>query len=100
MKFFFNRFFTNFFNHFFLDIKESYFIFGYVLFIVYYSCHKIKSNHYGSYIDSLDWIKNKRTINVINKNGNKCFQYAIIGALHHKKIGKNSQRISKFKLYK
>ena len=33
----------------------------------YYKCHKI--NHVGSYIDSPDWIKNKATINPINKIG-------------------------------
>ena len=33
----------------------------------YHKCHKI--NHVGSYIDSPDWIKNKATINPINKIG-------------------------------
>ena len=34
---------------------------------LYYKCQKINLNHGGSYIDSLDWIKNeKETINPIN----------------------------------
>ena len=33
-----------------------------------YKCHKINLSHGGSYIDSLDWIKSKKTtINAINK---------------------------------
>ena len=42
---------------------------GYNLFldyvdILYFKCHKIISNHGGSYIDSPDWMKNeKATIN-------------------------------------
>ena len=27
---------------------------------MYYKCHKINPNHGGSYIDSPDWIKNKK----------------------------------------
>ena len=45
--------------------------------LLYYKCHKINVNFIRSYTDSPDWIKNKRTtINLINKNDNKCFQYA------------------------
>ena len=51
----------------------------------------------GSYIDSPDWIKNKKTtINPINDN-DKYFQYAATVALNHEEIGRNSQRISKIK---
>ena len=43
----------------------------------------------GSYIDSPDWIKNKKaTINFINYN-DKSFQLARTVALNHKEIGKN-----------
>ena len=52
----------------------------------------------GSYIDSSDWIKiRKTTNNPINKNGNKCFQYAITVALNHEEIEKNPERIAKIK---
>ena len=60
---------------------------------------KIYSNRGESYIDSPDWIKIKTTINPINKNDNKCFQYTVTIALNHEEIGKKSQRISKIKLF-
>ena len=67
---------------------------------MYYKCHKINPNHGGSYIDSPDWIKNKKaTINPINKQDNKCFQYAVTVALNHEKIGKHSERITKIKSF-
>ena len=44
----------------------------------------------GSYIDSPDWIKNKKAaINPLNKNDNKCFQYAVIVALYYEEIKKD-----------
>ena len=65
--------------------------------LLYYSLHKISLNNGGSYIDSPDWIKNKKTtINPKNKD-NECFRYAITTALNHEKIGKDPQRISKIK---
>ena len=54
------------------SMESSEFVFDYVH-LLYYKCHKISLNLDGSYIDSPDWIKNKKaTINPINKN-NKCF---------------------------
>ena len=45
--------------------------------LLYYSLHKISLNNGGSYIDSPDWIKNKKaTTNPQNKD-NKCFKYPI-----------------------
>ena len=39
---------------------------------------EINPNRVGSYIDSPDWIKNKKaTINPINKKDSKCFQYVV-----------------------
>ena len=41
--------------------------------LFYYKGHRINFRHGGSYIDSLDWIKNKiETINSKNKD-DKCF---------------------------
>ena len=37
-------------------------------------------------------------MNPINKNNNKCFQYAATLALNHKEFGKDSARITKIKL--
>ena len=48
-------------------MKDSESVFDYVH-LLYYKCHKINLNHCGSYINSPDWIKNKKaTINSINK---------------------------------
>ena len=47
-------------------MKGSEFVFDYVQ-LMYYKCHKINPNLGESYIDSPDWIKNKKaTINPIN----------------------------------
>ena len=48
-------------------MKSNEFVFDYV-YLLYYKCHKINPKCGGSYIDSLDWIKNKKlAINPINK---------------------------------
>ena len=65
--------------------------------LLYYNLHKININKGGSYIDSPDWIKNKKaTINPKHKD-NECFKYAITAALNYEEIGKDPQRISKIK---
>ena len=49
------------------SMKGSAFVFDYVQ-LLNYKCHKINSNRGGPYIDSPDWIKNKKaTINSIIK---------------------------------
>ena len=56
--------------------------------LLYYSLHKISLNRGGSYIDSPDWIKNKKaTINPKDKD-NECFKYAITAALNYAIIQK------------
>ena len=61
-------------------------------------CHKINLNRGGSYIDSPDWIKNKKaTINPISKKDNTCFQYAVTVALIAERIHKHLQRITRNK---
>ena len=78
-------------------MKVSEFFFDYVQ-LLYYNCHKINFNCGGSYIDSPDWIKNKKvTINPINKKDNKYFQYAKIVTSKYEKIKKDPQRIAKIK---
>ena len=70
-------------------MKDSEFVFDYVN-LLYYKCHKINLNHSVSYIDSPDWIKNKKeTINFINKKDNKCFQYNVTVGLYHKETRKD-----------
>ena len=65
--------------------------------LMYYDFNKISLNRGGSYIDSVKWIKDKKsTINSKNNNY-KCFQYAVTIALNCDKIKKDSQKVSKIK---
>ena len=66
--------------------------------LLYYKCHKINPNRGRWYIDSNDWIKNKKTaINQINEKDNKCFKFTVTVALNYEEIKKNLQRITKIK---
>ena len=57
---------------------------------LYLKCHKINFKRGGSNINSAYWIKSEKAkISPINKNDNKCFQYAVTVALNQEKIGKN-----------
>ena len=50
-----------------LSMRDSKFIFSYVQ-LLYYKCHTMNLNHGRSYIDSPDWIKNKKeTIKPLSK---------------------------------
>ena len=72
-------------------MKGSSFIFDHAN-LFYYNLNKIKLNWGGLYIDSLDWIKSKKaSINPVNENGNKCFQYAAILALNNEEIVRNAE---------
>ena len=52
--------------------------------LLYYSLHKARLRRDKSYIESLEWLRNKRaTINPHNKKDDKCFQYAATAALNH-----------------
>ena len=65
--------------------SEFDYVFDYVD-LFYYKCHKINPNCGGPYIDSSDWIKNKKPrIYPINKK-DKCFQFAVTIALNYGKI--------------
>ena len=51
-----------------------------------------------SYIDSPEWLKNKKaTINLENNDDN-CFQYALTVALNHQNIGKTLKEYQKLNL--
>ena len=77
-------------------MKGSEFEFDGVNFL-YYDFNKTSLNRSGSYIDSPEWLKDKKsTINPIN-NDDECFQYAVTLALNLDKIKKDQQRISKIK---
>ena len=76
-------------------MKGGDFVFDYIH-LLYYKCHKINPNRCGTYIDSPNWIKNKKAIiNPINKKDNKFFQYAVTVMLNHEEIAKHFQRIIK-----
>ena len=78
-------------------MKGSDFIFDSVQ-LMYYKCHKLSFKRGCSYIDSPDWIKNKKaTINP--KNGDdKCFQYAATVKLNSEEIEPYPERVSNIKL--
>ena len=79
------------------SIRGSESVFDYVK-LLYYKRHKINLNCGGSYIDSPDQLKSKKTtINPINKKDNKCLQYAVTVALNYEEIKKDLQRITKVK---
>ena len=82
-----------------ISMKDSDVMFGCVH-LLYYKCHKINFKLGGSYLNSPDWIKNKKaTTNLINKKGNKWFQYTITVALNHEKIGEHPERITGIKSF-
>ena len=63
-----------------------------------YKCHKINPNRGESYIDTPDQTKKENKIkNPINKNDNKCFQYAVTVAISYDETKKDPQRITKIK---
>ena len=77
-------------------MKGSDFEFDGVNFL-YYDFNKTSINRGGSYIDSPQWLENKKpTINPKN-NDDKCFQYAVTLALNLNSIDNHPERISKIK---
>ena len=66
--------------------------------LLYYHLQKIGLKRGGSYIDSPEWLKNKKaTINPKNNDDN-CFQYALTVALNHQNIGKTLKEYQKLNL--
>ena len=64
---------------------------------LYYDFNEISLNRGGSYLDSLKWLKDKKsTINPQNDD-DKCFQYAVTLALNLDNIDNHHERISKIK---
>ena len=64
--------------------------------LLYYHLQKLGLKRGGSYVDSLQCLKNKKaTINPKNNDDN-CFQYFLTDALNHKKI-KSHPKKSKYK---
>ena len=53
---------------------------------LYYDLNKISLNRSVSYIDSPEWLKNKKTTINPKNNDDKCFQYALTAALNDEQI--------------
>ena len=67
--------------------------------LMYYKCHKVNFIRSGSYIDTPDWINEKKaTINPKNTD-DKYFQYAATVALNYDKIKWNPERVSNIKAF-
>ena len=65
--------------------------------VSYNNLNKVNLSRSVSYIDSPKWLKNKKaTINPKNKD-DKCFQYALTGALNYEQLKDHPERISKIK---
>ena len=65
--------------------------------LIYYKCHKLNFICGGSYIDSSDWIKNKKaTINPKNTD-DKRFQYAATVAFNYGETESRPERVSSTK---
>ena len=62
--------------------------------LMYYKCYNVNFKRGGSYIDSPDWIKNKKATTNQKNEGDKCFQYAATVALNHEEIEWNPERVS------
>ena len=72
-------------------MKGSDFVFNRVD-LLYYKLHKISLNRGGSYIDSTDWIKNKKaTINPKNED-KECFKYATVAPLNYNRINNHLEK--------
>ena len=63
----------------------------------YYDFNKTNINRDGSYIDSPQWLKNKKSTINPKSNDGKSFQYAVTLALNLNSIDNHPERISKIK---
>ena len=79
-------------------IRRSEFVFD-SFDLSHYNLDKISLNRDRSYIDSLEWLKNKKVTINPKSNHDKCFQYAITAALNYEQIKSHPQRISKIKSF-
>ena len=78
------------------SMKGNKFIFKTVQ-LLYYKCHNISFKRGGSYIDSPDWIKKKKSTIYPQNTDDKCFQYAVTVALNYEEIKSHPERVSNIK---
>ena len=67
--------------------------------LLHYKSHRISLNRGGSYIDSLEWLKNKKGTIIPKTNDDRCIQYAVSVALNHQNIKNNTERIARINLF-
>ena len=65
--------------------------------LMYCKCHKVNFKRDGLYIDSPDWIKNKKATIYPKIENDKCFQYAATVALNYEEIESHPERVSNIK---
>ena len=59
----------------------------------YYNLNNISLSRGGTYIDSPEWIKNKKTTINSKNNDDKCFQYSLTVALNYEQIKSHPEKI-------
>ena len=64
---------------------------------LYYDLNEISLNRGRSYIDSREWIKNKKATIYPKNNDDKCFQNALTVPLYYEQVKDNPERILKIK---
>ena len=67
--------------------------------LFYYHLQKVDLKMSGSYIDSSEWLQNKKGTISPQNNGDNYFQYALTVSLNHQNIANNPQIISKVDQY-
>ena len=63
--------------------------------LLYYILHRISLNRDGSYVDSPEWLKNKRATIIPKNKDSECFKYAIAVALNHEIVKKSLKEFQK-----
>ena len=64
---------------------------------LYYDLNKVSLSRGELYIDSPEWLKNKKATIKPKNNDDNYFQYALTVALNHEKIKSHPERISNIK---
>ena len=64
--------------------------------LLYYHLQKVGLKRAGSYIDSPEWLKNKKAIINPNNNDDNRFQYTLTIALNHQNYEKPSKDIKNY----
>ena len=62
--------------------------------LMYYKCHKVSFRYSGSYIDSPEWIKKKKSIIKLDYEDFSCFQYTVTVELNYEEIESYPERVS------